>query len=97
MTDQTIAKTILEQLGGNRFAQMTGAKNFVNLGEGLAFQLADRKINRVKVKLNGRDLYDVEFGQYRALEYKVKKTCTDVYAEDLQDVFTEATGLYTRL
>ena len=30
-----IAQTILEQIGGRRFAVMTGSKNFTDLGNGL--------------------------------------------------------------
>ena len=34
-----VAKTILEQLGGNKFRMMTGAKNLLNLGDGIAMKL----------------------------------------------------------
>ena len=30
-----IAKTILEQIGGRRFAAMTGSKDFIDMGNGL--------------------------------------------------------------
>ena len=32
-TDMTVAKTILEQLGGNKFRMMTGAKNLLHYYE----------------------------------------------------------------
>lgn len=35
----TIAQTILTQLGGNRFLAMTGAKQLVDLGNGLQFAI----------------------------------------------------------
>ena len=35
----TIAQTILTQLGGNRFLAMTGAKDLVNTGKGLQFAI----------------------------------------------------------
>ena len=35
----TIANTILEQLGGNKFIAMTGAKNFVSDGNTLRMTL----------------------------------------------------------
>ncbi len=35
----TIAQTILTQLGGNRFLAMAGAKQLVDLGNGLQFAI----------------------------------------------------------
>ena len=35
-----IAKTILEQIGGRRFAAMTGSKDFIDMGNGLRMSLA---------------------------------------------------------
>lgn len=32
-----IAKTILQQIGGKRFAAMTGSKDFIDMGNGLRF------------------------------------------------------------
>jgi hypothetical protein len=39
MTDLTVAKTILAQLGGERFVMMTGATNFVGGADSLAFRV----------------------------------------------------------
>ncbi len=58
-----IAKTILSQLGGNRFITMTGAKHFVGLTEpGLQFDLptdagAINKVTRLRVILDPCDTY----------------------------------------
>jgi len=38
-----IAKTILEQIGGRRFAAMTGSKDFIDMGNGLRMSLARNK------------------------------------------------------
>ncbi|PSV31576.1 hypothetical protein C9J44_19790 [Photobacterium sp. GB-27] len=60
-----IAKTILSQLGGNRFITMTGAKHFVGLTEpGLQFDLptdtgAINKVTRLRVILDSSDTYTV--------------------------------------
>ncbi len=35
-----IAKTIFEQIGGRRFAAMTGSKDFIDMGNGLRMSLA---------------------------------------------------------
>jgi hypothetical protein len=98
-TDMTIAKEILRQLGGNKFIVMTGAKNLAGGDNYLSFKIGKNKTscNYVKIKLNGKDLYDVEFGRIRGHEYKVLKTYNDVYNDQLRDIFTEYTGLYTSL
>lgn len=58
----TIAETILEQLGGNKFVVMTGAKNFVKTDNSLKFFLPRRagsKVNLVTITLEN-DLYILE-------------------------------------
>lgn len=106
MTDhQQIARTILAQLGGNQFCVMTGAKNFVTLGNsavGLRFALprmTGPKINRVTVELTPADTYKVTFDRFdaRALSIATINEIEDVYAEDLRGVFESATGLRTSL
>lgn len=96
-----VAQTILQQLGGRRFQMMTGAKNFLNLKNGLSFRIpatmTKQKINYVKIELNGLDLYDLEFGRIWKLDYKKIKTLENIGAEQLQQVFTQVTGLDTRL
>ena len=102
MTTQiNIAMEIYNQLGANRFSAMTGAKNFVDCGNALSFKLPRSKngINYVKIKLNSMDLYDIEFGKIanKCKGYKVVNTVSDIYNDQLQSIFTENTGLYTRL
>ena len=109
-----IAKTILQQLGGNKFIAMTGASKFQAHGGGpgerpaLAFRIPTRKgINAVKVTLTPGDVYTVEFlkvtppgfnGEgFRPASAVVKKKVEGVYFDQLQTVFTEATGLLTSL
>lgn len=95
-----IAQTILEQLGGTRFIAMTGAKNFVNIGDALQFSIGrgtKNGANKVVVKLNSSDLYDVDFWKCRGAEMQLLNSECNVSADQLQAVFTEQTGLYTRL
>jgi len=92
----------LEQLGGNKFVVMTGAKNFINWGNGLSFKLpgaefAKQGINYVKITLDPSDTYTMEFGRTRGSEYKVINTHNDIYFDVLQEVFTRETGLETHL
>lgn len=95
-------RIIFAQLGGGRFRAMTGAYNFLhNGGNELEFRFrGSRKLNWCKISLNALDLYDVEFCQIgRAPKFVTKNhvRLENVYASDLQRLFTEVTGLYTHL
>lgn len=93
------AQTIINQLGGNRFLAMTGAKHLVNTGNGLRFKLprgARDGVNCAAVTLNG-DLYDVQYLKVRGLDCKTVSESTGVYADGLAADFTQSTGLSTSL
>lgn len=95
-----IAQTILSQLGGKRFIVMTGSKNFVDHGDALFFWLAKNssRANRCKITLDANDTYTVEFMRYsKLLDFTPVKKLEGVYCDQLQEVFTSVTGLYTRL
>lgn len=96
-----ITDTIYEQLGGHRFAVMTGAKNFMTDGDKrLVFAIGRNKTraNRVTITLRD-DLYDVRFSQVSMakLSETELKVVEGIHAENLGDVFTSFTGLYTSL
>lgn len=96
---KNVAETILEQLGGNRFIAMTGAKQFAGGADMLQFSIgrgAKNKANKVKVTLAG-DLYRVDFFNIRGVNIKELGTVENVYADRLAAVFTEQTGLDTRI
>ena len=101
MTDMTVAKTILEQLGGNRFKMMTGAHTFTGLPNGLSFRLpggggfCKNGVNFVRIILNAEDTYDIEFVKLRGVKFYVKAERKSIYAEDLRQVFTRETGIET--
>jgi hypothetical protein len=94
-----IAKTILEQLGGNRFVRFTGAKNLVALESGLLFSIPKAKdsINRVRITLTPADTYTVEFCAVRGSKVKEVAKLEDVYCDMLVELFETNTGLYTHL
>lgn len=105
-----VYQNILQQLGGQRFVAMTGAKNFIALENGIQFDLpkyAGVKTNRVCIFLNNNDLYDIEFGrifkkkdpEYGVMMpmYEVIAKALDIYAENLRSSFTTFTGLDTSL
>jgi hypothetical protein len=95
----TIANTILQQLGNGRFIAMTGARNFVGSENALHFQLPNRKINSVVIRLDASDTYTVMFNKRTNMGVNVKSvsSATGVYADKLRAVFEEHTGLFTSL
>lgn len=90
-----IASIILAQLGGtHRLAAMTGARDFLDCGDALAFRFSARAlhgINRVKVRLAGDDTYTVAFYRGRLAEQVAEST--GVYADGLREAIEHMTGL----
>ncbi|HEB0918906.1 TPA: hypothetical protein RY299_004611 [Enterobacter cloacae] len=102
MDSKFIATEILKQLGGNRFIAMTGAKKFVALENGgLLFALpsnfAKNGINHVKIILDVSDTYTISFYKVRGASIKEIKSFTMIYCDQLQNIFTQITGLNTFL
>ena len=107
----TVQKTILNQLGGYKFLAMTGANCFLNDNEYLTVTLPGNKsgANYLTIGINGKDLYHVEFLRFTmtTINYRTgkirngKKTVIavfdDIFCNQLQELFTQTTGLYTRL
>jgi hypothetical protein len=97
---EQIAQTIIAQLGGKRFVKMTGARDFVATSCGVYFRLPGTPkamIDHVHITLNSLDLYDVVYARTRGKKYKVIREVHDLYAENLQESFRQATGLETRM
>jgi hypothetical protein len=94
-----VAKTILEQLGGKKFIVMTGAKNLVGSKNSLSFNIGRNagSINGVRIELRPSDLYTISFLRIRKGDVKTVKEFKDVYADQLQELFTQVTGMYTHL
>ena len=102
MTMPTFAATLIDQLGGNRFIAMTGAKEFVydEKKSSLRFRIgrgAKNKANIVTIRLNDMDLYDIEFHYLRGINCRLISEHSDIYAEQLREMFTKETGFYTSL
>lgn len=101
--DTSVAQTIVQQYGGQRFLAMTGAKHLlsINQGFGLQFKLpsnfAKDRINTVRVNLTSDDLYDVEYGNARGTNYTVVSRSDGLFFDQLASDFTRVTGLYTTL
>ena len=96
-----VAKTILEQLGGNKFIAMTGASSFASGKDSLSFRIPrTRKIKAVVIRLEPNDTYSMRFvGQKNRPSFEVFDVAVvpEVYCDQLQEVFTKYTGLYTSL
>jgi hypothetical protein len=101
MSDQTVAHTILNQLGGSRFAAMTGAKNLQSTPTSLQFQIgrALKRINRVTIELTGADLYNITFSRYSPTNLEVTEVekVDGLFNDQLRPVFERVTGLRTSL
>lgn len=107
----TVAQEILSQLGGRRFIVMTGSKAILSSDNSITLKLVRNKskANELKITLNGLDLYDMQFIYHKyptlnkrtwIFEEEIKKdikTFKDIYCDQLQELFTEVTGLYTSL
>jgi len=99
---QAVAREILRQLQvlkvsrmGFSFLPLTGAEHFSYTEDSLTFKIKHknkRKINTIKITLNWKDLYDVEFWNSQLLKkapYVVNEkidTAEDVYADMLPDL-----------
>lgn len=103
----TVAQTILAQLGGQRFIAMTGAKNLVSDGDALIFKIGRNAGNITCVKISylpGSDLYHMRFIRVitrKAPDFGITietvKEFDQVFWDQLQELFTEVTGLCTSL
>jgi len=95
-----VAKEILNQLGGNKFIAMTGAKNLVGGENCLQFSIgrgAKRGINKVRVELTSMDDYAVTFWKITGVDFKKVDEANGVFCDNLASIFTEKTGFETRL
>ena len=95
----TQVPTILEQLspqGSRGLRLMLGTDLFIAHPNGVTFKFkGNRKINHARIVLNGRDTYDLTLSRIRGRDVTTVSEHNDVYAEDLQSVFEDATGLRT--
>lgn len=101
MSDLTVANTIAEQLGGRQFMVMTGVKEFLGSDNALSFRIPKCDylkdgISHCRIELTPMDVYTVTFYKWRGGHAVTVSEHENVYAEDLQDLFTEVTGLLTR-
>lgn len=102
-----VAATILEQLGGNKFLAMTGSKNLISspteIGPALTMVLRKNKSGAMWLRITliqDTDTYKMEFIKYTSRpepSYPVVNELNNVYADQLQSIFTSVTGLLTSM
>lgn len=101
MTDMTVARTILAQLGGNRFLAMTGAKNLLagddHLFMTLPASMTKGRAGRMRITLADDDTYTIELMRMRSLELIPVDRREGVTVDMLRAAFTDMTGLDTSL
>ena len=94
-------KQLLQQLGGNRFIMMVGAKNLaIDKPKNELHMKIGRNakgVSHVRIRLSSMDLYDMEFLQVRAGKIKIKSKEKGVYADQLGKMFKKNTGMNVRL
>ena len=100
---EDVAKTIIQQLG-HKALYMLGAKNLVRGKDGgkewISFRIGknSKGINYIKIYYNaGKDLYDIEFGRIRGVEYKTVNKIDDIYFDQLHELIEKYTGMYVKL
>lgn len=96
-----VATEILNQLGGSKFIAMTGSKNFAHDNDGKTL-IMNLRTNKAKAKyltitLNSMDTYDMTFSTLSKMQLVIIEELKGVYATDLQKIFTQITGLDTKI
>lgn len=96
-----VPQTILEQLGGQRFCRMTGAKHLVGGQNTLSFHLPARsarnKATAMLIRLMPDDTYSVQFKRVHGTKVTDISEHNDIYCDQLVPLFERETGLYTKL
>jgi len=100
MKNLTVANEILRQLGGRKFIAMTGVKNLAGGEDHLQMHLV-RNLSKAKylsIKLEANDTYTMTFSKLdRNYNLIIIKEIENVYADQLQEIYTSVTGQHTRL
>jgi hypothetical protein len=96
------AEETFRQLGGGKFVAMTGAKDFIKdpKTKTLGFRIPRANgITHIKIRLDPNDTYTMEFYHVHGVMNppKLVKKYEMIYNDQLQDIFTQETGLYTHL
>ncbi len=94
---QEIVNQVINQLGGNKFLAMTGATIGYYCQTVCVKFKGSSKANIMYIELNGSDTYTVRIAKSVGYKFTEVVIWNNVYAQQLQSVFTQATGLRTSL
>lgn len=94
-----IAQTILNQLGGSQFVSLVEAEEIVDGGNQLTVWIREnpKRITFVRIILNRKDLYTMEFVGKRKGTYELISQCKKVKPGQLNDLFEKGTGLLSSI
>jgi len=90
-----IGKIIINQINAlDKWALASwGSKNYVLHPNGVQFDVRGSKFRgRVIIKLNSMDLYDIEFGTIRNMEWKLKSKEKGIYNDQLVNIIDNVVG-----
>ncbi len=109
MNNPQIAQTIKQQIGSGSL-YMLGAKDLLDLGNGLQFKIrGSRKANTITITLSADDTYQVKISkvtggrwsnkkmEFSPLKEKVVGDHSGVYVDALRSIIEGDTGLYMSL
>jgi len=98
-TDMTVPMEILNQLGGKMFIAMTGTKNLSGDEKSLQMKLIPNKSSAkyLTITLNSMDTYKMEFTKISKGQLVTVTELDNIYNDQLQEIFTSVTGLYTKM
>jgi hypothetical protein len=104
MLKTQVADTILRQLGGAKFAAMTGAYSFSSGPNALSMRFANRRAVKGRamgciITLTPADDYTIETLRVEPPRYDrvIVAKAEGVYCDNLAETFTSLTGLDTRI
>ncbi len=97
MSKLIIAEEI-KSLLGHKTLYMLGAYDMFGAERSLQFKIKGSKAFRhIEISLNGKDLYDMTFTNWRGSKITNKEVVNDVYLDMVHKIIEEKTGLYTKL
>jgi len=100
MTRVERANEILRSIGttSGKLSAMIGAKNFLALDNGIAFKFPrSNGVNYIRITLNGKDLYDVEYMYVTTKTNKTKSVSNDLYNDMVKNDIEQTIEMYLSL
>ena len=88
-----VYETILQQLGGNMFIAMTGARLFHDGEKFIAKIKGSKQYNHIEISLNSLDLYDIRFVKIGQYEVKKDETFNNIYFDGMKSLIEQETNL----